>query len=230
MMTTGCTYVAQRKALALVRTAIARAQGIGEANALEVDVPPRPLLDQLWEEGSLARAVILIERDGHHGRIVVLPRRTEGVPTIAELLESDHVRLDDIADRMCKAVQLEPLRAVVLAHLFASGLRRHVLAEEAILFPAFRAHLGGESHHVALMEREHRAILHYVDRLIHAAERIMDPHTRDEATELLLRAHHGLAAVLSEHNDKEERTLFPLLDRTLPEKERSSVLRRLLFF
>jgi regulator of cell morphogenesis and NO signaling len=229
MMPTGCSYVARRKALALVRTAIARAE-MGEAHALEVDVPPRPLLHQLWHDGVLARAVVLLERDGLHGRLVVLPRRAEGVPTIAELLESDHVRLDDLADRMCRTVQVEPLRAVVLAHLFAAGLKRHVRAEETILFPLFSAHLGGETHQVALMEREHIAIMHYVDRLLLAAGRVVDPLRRDEASEGLLRAHHGLAAVLSDHNDKEERTLFPLLDRTLPEEQRWEVLRRLLLF
>lgn len=229
MTSTACSHVARRKALALVRTAIARAQQ-GEAHALEVDVPPRPILDQLWEDGALARAVLLLERDGLHGRIVVLPRRTDGVPTIAELLESDHVRLDDIADRMRKSVQIAPLSAVVLAHLFAAGLRRHVRAEEAILFPVFSAQLGGETHHVALMEREHIAILHYVDRLLLAAERVVDPSTRAEAGEDLLRASHGLASVLSDHNDKEERTLFPTLDRTLPEAQRWSVLRQLLLF
>lgn len=229
MMPTGCTHVARRRALALVRTAIARAQ-LGEAHALEVDIPPRPLLHQLWEDGALARAVLLLERDGLHGRIAVLPRRAEGVPTIAELLESDHVRLDDIADRMCKNVQVEPLRAVVLAHLFAAGLRRHVRAEEAILFPVFVAQLGGETQQVAQMEREHIAILHYVDRLLLAAERIVDATRREEASEDLLRASHALAGVLSDHNDKEERTLFPTLDRVLAEEQRWKVLRQLLLF
>lgn len=229
MTPTGCTYVARRKALALVRAAIARAEA-GEAHALEVDVPPRPVLDQLWEDGALARAVVLLERDGLHGRIVVLPRRTGGVPTIAELLESDHIRLDDLADRMRKTVQIEPLRAAVLAHLFAAGLRRHVRAEEAILFPEFMAQLGGDTQQIALMEREHIAILHYVDRLLLAAERIVSPSQRAEAGEDLLRASHGLAGVLSDHNDKEERTLFPTLDHTLPEEKRWSVLRQLLLF
>jgi hemerythrin-like domain-containing protein len=229
MMLTDCSHVSRRKALALVRTAISRAQ-MGEAHALEVDVPPRPLLSQLWEDGALARAVVLLERDGLHGRLVVLPRRAEGVPTISELLESDHVRLDDLADRMCRTVQVEPLRAVVLAHLFAGGLKRHIRAEETILFPLFSARLGGETHQVALMEREHVAIVHYVDRLLLAAGRAVDPSWRDEAIEDLLRAQHGLAAVLSEHNDKEERTLFPLLDRTLSEEQRWDVLRQLLLF
>jgi len=63
-----------------------------------------------------------------------------------------------------------------------------------------------------------------------AADRIVDRSTREEAIEDLLRAYQALAYVLAEHNKKEERTLFPLLDRTLPEKERWDILRRLLLF
>jgi len=215
--------------MALARAAVTRAQR-GEAHALEVDVPPRPLLGQLFADGALAQALFMIERDGHHGRIVVFPRRGEGPPSIAELLDADHVRLDDIADRMCRTVQVEPLRAVILAHLFADGLKRHVLAEEAVIFPAFEARIGGQTLQVALMEREHKAILHYIDRMARAADRIVDRSTREEAIEDLLRAYQALAYVLAEHNKKEERTLFPLLDRTLPEKERWDILRRLLLF
>ena len=35
---------------------------------------------------------------------------------------------------------------------------------------------------------------------------------------------------MADHNDKEERALFPLLDRMLPEPERWEVLRRLVLF
>ena len=80
------------------------------------------------------------------------------------------------------------------------------------------------------MEREHRAVLHYVERLLRAAERVLDARCRDEATEDLLRAHRGLAGVLAEHNDREERTMFPLLDRTVPEPERWDLLRRIVLF
>jgi hemerythrin superfamily protein len=48
--------------------------------------------------------------------------------------------------------------------------------------------------------------------------------------EMLIRAYKGLAAVLADHNQKEERTLFPFLDRMLPEEERWAILRRLLLF
>ncbi len=221
--------VGWRRALALGRAAVARAQA-GEAHALEVDVPPRPLLAQLLEDGALARAVVLLARDGGHGRIVVLPRREQGAPTISELLESDHIRLDDIADRMSKVISVDPMRAVVLAHLFSAGIRRHVAAEEAILFPAFEARLGAASRQTAFMEREHRAILHYIERLLGAAERVLDTQHRDDGIEDLLRTHRGLVGVLADHNEREERSLFPLLDRTLREDDKNEILRRLVLF
>ena len=46
----------------------------------------------------------------------------------------------------------------------------------------------------------------------------------------LLRAEKGLAAVVAEHSEREERTLFPLLDRTLRKEHRAEVLRRLVLF
>lgn len=230
MMLAGPTNaVARGRALAQARAAVTRAQ-MGEAHVLEVQVPPRPILRHLLDDGALGRAIVLLERDGEHGRIAVLPRAARGAPTIAELMEEDHRRLDDIADRMRKNAHIDLMRAVVLANLFAVGITRHVRAEEAILFPAYEAHLGRGRSSTALMEREHRAILHYVERLLRAAVRILDARSRDEATEDLLRAHWGLVGVLADHNDKEERALFPLLDRMLPEPERLEVLRRLVLF
>jgi hemerythrin-like domain-containing protein len=233
MMLAGPTNaVARGRALAQARAAVTRAQ-MGEAHVLEVQVPPRPILRHLLDDGALGRAIVLLERDGEHGRIAVLPRVARGAPTIAELLEEDHRRLDDIADRMRKNAYIDPMRAVVLANLFAVGITRHVRAEEAILFPiydAYEAQLGRGRSSTGLMEREHRAILHYVERLLRAAVRILDVRSRDEATEDLLRAHCGLVGVLEDHNDKEERALFPVLDRMLFEPERLEVLRRLVLF
>lgn len=229
MNVTTLAGVARRRALALARAAIGRAQS-GEAHALEVDVDPRPVLARLLDEGALARAIVLLERDGEHGRIVVLPRRARGAPTIAELLEADHCRLDDIAGRMAQSAPGDPMRAVVLAHLFSVGIRRHVGAEERLLFPIYRSHLSTAADRIALMQLEHRAILRYVERTLRAAEHVLGASGRDEGIEELLQAYRGLTGVLADHNDREERTLFPLLDRVLREEERQDVLRRLVLF
>jgi hemerythrin-like domain-containing protein len=229
MNVTSVAGVARRRALALARAAIGRAQS-GEAHALEVDVAPRPLLARLLEEDALARAIVLLERDGQHGRIVVLPRRARGAPTIAELLEADHCRLDDIAARMAQSAPTNPMRAVVLAHLFSVGIRRHIGAEEQVLFPIYRSHLSAAADRIAPLEREHRAILMYVERTLRAAEHVLGPYGRNEGVEELLQAHRGVAGVLADHNDREERILFPLLDRMLDKEARREVLRRLVLF
>ena len=219
--------VPRTRALARARAAVAEAQK-GQARVLEMHVPPRPILQHLLDDGALGCAILLLERDGEHGRIAISPRAARGTPTIAELLEEDHRRLDDIADRMCRSAHIDPMRAVVLANLFGVGIARHIRAEETLLFPAYEARLGGGA--TAFMEREHRAILHYVERLLGAAARLLDARVRDGATEDLVRAYRGLAGILADHNDKEERALFPLLDRTLRVPERLTVLRRLVLF
>jgi hemerythrin-like domain-containing protein len=221
---------ARGSALSRARSAVARAR-LGETTVLEVGGPPRPLLRDLLDEGVLSKALVLLERDGDHGRIAVLPRRGRGLPTIAELLEEDHRRLDDLSDQMCRNLHIDPMRAIVLAHLFSAGMSRHVTAEETVLFPPYEAHFGlSRASTTTMMEREHRAILHYVERLLVAAEHMLQAHDRERAAGDLLRVLRGLNAVIAEHSDKEERTMFPLLDRTLTESQRADILRRLVLF
>lgn len=229
MMLAPRTKATHGRALLLAWRAIEQAQA-GEPIALEVDVPPRPLLADLLDEGALSRALVLLERDGDHGRIMILPRRSNGTLKLAELLEADHARLDAIADRMCESVRVDPMRAVVLAHLFSFGMRRHVTAEEAILFPACQARLGGPPQYMKVLQHEHRATLLYTDRLLFCAERVRSRSDRDEATEDLLRTRRALGGVIAEHNEKEERLVFPLLDRTMREAERRVLLRKLVLF
>ena len=221
---------ARGSTLSRARAAVARAQ-LGEVTVLELAGPPRPLLRDLLDEGVLTKALVLLERDGDHGRIAVMPRRGHGRPTIAELLEEDHRRLDDLSEQMCRNLHVDPMRAIVLAHLFSAGMSRHVTAEETVLFPPYEAHFGlSRVSATAMMEREHRAILHYVERLLVAAERMLQAHDRERAVGELLRVLQGLNAVVAEHSDKEERIMFPLLDRTLTESQRGNILRRLVLF
>ena len=216
--------------LSRARDAVARARA-GEGSSLEVGGPPRPLLRQLLDEGVLRRALVLLERDGDHGSIVILPRRGRGLPSLAELLEEDHARLDAIADEMLRNLQVDPVRAVVQAHHFCEGMHRHVTSEEAVVFPHYRAHFGASGDATsATMEREHRAMLHYTGRLRAAAEKMLVVHEREQAASEVKRVLRGLGAVVAEHSDKEERMMFPLLDRTLSEGQREDLLRKLVLF
>src|SRR5690242_3804302 len=98
---------AKHRALARAHEAVAEAEQ-GETVRLELGVAARPVLQDLLEEGALDRAVPLLERDGQHASIVIMPRGKRGPMTIAELLEHDHVRLDGVLDMMRDLLRIDP--------------------------------------------------------------------------------------------------------------------------
>ncbi len=218
--------------LAHARDAVGRAER-GETMQVDAGVDPRALLGDLLTEGVLSRALVLLDREGPEGRIVVLPRRAGGALTLAELLEEDHRRLDELAERACEHLTVDPPLAVECALDFARGLRRHMAAEEAILFPPYEAHFGlSRTSTTAVVEREHKAALHYVDRLVHAAQGVAraSEAARDAAVAGALRVHKALVTLLQAHAEKEERAMFPQLDERLGQRARDEAIRRLVLF
>jgi len=216
------------RAVALMKWAVARAEQ-GEPVAVEVAVPARPLLGKVVDDGVLERALVLLERDGNHARIAVRPRRERGTTTITELFEEDHRRLDEIAAEMRHAARDQPLRAIVLAHLLVRGLRRHVQIEEEVVFPIHEAR-SRYAETTANMHVEHLAILSYVARIEREADALRTADDHDRAAQSLLDAEAGLAAVIAEHNQKEERGLFPLLDHTTSAADRKRLLRQIVLY
>ena len=218
----------KQRALALTRWAVEHATR-GEAVAVEIAVPARPVLETLVDDGVLRNAVLLLERDGTHSRIAARPRRKGGSTTITELFEEDHRRLDEIAAQMRQVAHEDPMRAVVLAGLLVWGFRRHVRIEEEIVFPLHTARTKYAAT-TTRMHLEHVAILKYVDRVEREADELRIASTRDPVITRLLDAEKALAAVVGDHNQKEEHTLFPLLDHTIPAKERIAMLRKIVTF
>jgi len=218
----------QQRAFAIGRWAVSRA-GAGEAVAVEIDAPARPVLGGLVDDGALGTAVLLLERDGAHGRIAARPRMSRGPTTITEVFEEDHKRLDEIAARMRSAAREDPVRAVVLAGLLVCGLRRHVRIEETVVFPLHVA----RTKYAATTERmraEHVAVLAYADRVEREAGQLRTARDRERAATRLMDAEAGLAAVLADHNMNEEHALFPLIDHTTRAAERAQLLRSIVTF
>lgn len=218
----------KQRAFALTRWAVEHATR-GEAVAVEIAVPARPVLGTLVDEGVLRSAVLLLERDGSHSRIAARPRHKGGATTITELFEEDHKRLDELAAQMRQVAHDDPMRAVVLAGLLAWGYRRHVRIEEEIVFPIHTARTRYAATTVR-MHQEHVAILKYVDRIERDADELRIASNREPVITRLLDAEKALAAVVADHNEKEEHTLFPLLDHTVPAKERAAMLRKIVTF
>lgn len=222
------TSTIQRRALALTNRAIARAER-GESVSIEVEAPARPLLERFLDEGVFRRVLLLIERDGQSARIAARPRRLGGATRITEMFEEDHRRLDELAAMLRKSALHEPMRAVVLAKLLVWGLRRHIRAEEQLVFPIYvaRSKFAAKT---AEMHVEHVALFTYLDVIEREADDLVVTTHRDSTIKRLLVAEAGLAAVLAHHNQKEEQGLFPLLDNTLEPSERARVLRDVVLF
>jgi uncharacterized protein (DUF2249 family)/hemerythrin-like domain-containing protein len=103
---------------------------------------------------------------------------------------------------------------------FAHGLRRHIDIEEQILFPEFEAlwRLTSEDGPTAVMRAEHRAIV----ALLHVMEgEIDDPGAPIELCRAELRQIH------QDHILKEERILYPAIDRMLDEEGSDRMVARI---
>jgi len=222
--------VAAATALELLRSAVAEAAH-GHATGVELREPARPVLAKLLAEGALEQALVMIERDGARPRVVLVPRRHKGHPTLTELLEADHARLDGILAQLEKQLAARDIGAVATAHLFAWGMKRHVTLEDEVLFPLYEKRTGlSIADHVRQIAVEHATVRHYLGLLVSAADKAMNPKTRAEGMDDIDHVRTGLVGVLEEHDAREERLLFPTIDHTLAYVDRPDLLRAVVLF
>ena len=134
---------------------------------------------------------------------------TAPLESLTHLLSLDHRRLDAIL-----AAAKQSLHAGDIARGFArfsefrNGLERHIAAEEEVLFPVFEALIGGPGNgptHV--MRLEHSEIRRLMAEIASELERGGD----EEHTTPLA----ALTARIYAHNGKEERILYPAMDRSV---------------
>lgn len=132
----------------------------------------------------------------------------------------DHDRLDAIlADTAVMVDDGELERADHTFQEFDEGLRRHIRLEEEILFPTFERCTGIMHGPTEVMRAEHVDILKALDMLRDALDR------GDQ-----FRFHEGrrmMSAVMTGHNDKEERVLYPATDRALTAEQRLALAAQL---
>jgi iron-sulfur cluster repair protein YtfE (RIC family) len=93
-------------------------------------------------------------------------------------------------------------------------LRRHIIWEEELLFPLFERKTGMTSGPTQVMRMEHRQIGRDLDAIHHKV------HTQDADTDT---EEHSLLEVLSRHNLKEEKILYPAIDQAMNESDRASL-------
>jgi regulator of cell morphogenesis and NO signaling len=133
--------------------------------------------------------------------------------SVMEYLQADHRRLDGLMGA-CKAKveagDVESARALFAE--FRTGLMRHIKIEEGLLFPEFESATGlsREGGPTGVMRYEHAEII----RLLDSVHELFEG-ARPAADEFE-RLRSSLVALLHEHNQKEERILYPMTDRLVP--------------
>jgi len=147
---------------------------------------------------------------------------SENPDSVTDLLQADHDRLDAILYGVKREAAAEA-RAEAAAHFaeFRTGLERHIVAEEEVLFPVFEQRSGmGDGGPTAVMRAEHIEIR----RLLGEVAAVLG----GESEDALLAPMAALTAILLAHNGKEERILYPMTDRVLEDSpDRAELMEQL---
>src|SRR5262245_3272100 len=130
-----------------------------------------------------------------------------GADSVAQILGSDHRRLDSIlADAKRRLAAGDLPHAAARFSEFREGLERHIVAEEEVLFPALEALDGAAADGPARVMRSEHAEIRRL--LAEVAASLACGGDERHTTPLA-----ALTARIYAHNGKEERVLYPAADR-----------------
>lgn len=137
--------------------------------------------------------------------------------TIRESFEQDHERLDALFTSFQNLKRSDYSKAKEAFTQFKFGLQRHIVWEEDLLFPIWEQKTGlTEGGPTQVMRMEHRQIGELLEA-IH--EKVKERNSESDQEE------ERLQAVLASHNMKEERILYPAIDKVLEDSERASLFK-----
>ena len=139
--------------------------------------------------------------------------------TITAFFEQDHDRLDELFKTFQQLKRSDFAKAKESFKEFKVGLQRHIVWEEDILFPLWEKETGiTEGGATSVMRAEHRQIEQQLEA-IHGRVAEQDPNS-DQAEQALLN-------LLGSHNMKEERVLYPGIDRVTSAGERDTIFQNM---
>lgn len=193
----------------------------GEYFVLVNDHEPKPLLYQFQAEHHGEFDWWVLEQGPQVWRAAIAKREVNDPNrTVTEFLQTDHKRLDKIFNGFLKAVQEKNWgEAAKNFREFRTGLKRHIKAEEEILFPLFEVKTGMyEGGPTTVMRMEHKDIQELLDKILQATDARNDAQVSAAANRIM--------SILTDHNIKEEHILYPESDEFLSEAERSDVVKK----
>lgn len=193
----------------------------GESFVLVNDHEPRPLLYQFQNEHAGEYEWWPLEQGPSAWRVEIA-RRKEADPerSVTDYFQTDHRRLDAIYERFEDAAAGSDWdKALTDFREFSLGLKRHIKAEEEILFPLFEEKTGMiDAGPTFVMKMEHKEIKELLERI----ENNTASRNAAEVTE----AGTMLMNILADHNMKEEHILYPESDSFISDNERAEVLKK----
>jgi iron-sulfur cluster repair protein YtfE (RIC family) len=141
------------------------------------------------------------------------------VPTLGttfDCLEWDHQRLDALLADARAGIARGESRGITF-RAFRLGLERHCRIEEELLFPAFERDGGSRAAGAT-------SVLRFEHELLRARVAEMDEALASGDLARFHGAGAKLDAILAAHNVKEERVLYPGVDRVLSDDERRALV------
>lgn len=131
--------------------------------------------------------------------------------SISEFMEQDHDRLDDLFNNFKELKIPDENKAKEIFAEFKSDLEKHINWEEEFLFPLFEQKTGMfNSGPTAVMKIEHKNIK---DILRQISEKLISGSMQTDELD------KTLVTFLSNHNQKEEDILYPMIDKSFNETE-----------
>jgi hemerythrin superfamily protein len=135
--------------------------------------------------------------------------------TITTFYQEDHDRLDELFKTFQTLKRSDFVKAKEAFKEFKVGLQRHIVWEEELLFPMWEEKTGMiEDGPTPVMRFEHSQIKQLLDAIHQKVERQNPDTDQDE---------QALVNLLSSHNRKEERALYPAIDNVTNADEREKV-------
>lgn len=139
--------------------------------------------------------------------------------TISKFFEQDHDRLDELFKTFQQLKRSDFPKATEAFKAFKSGLQRHIVWEEDLLFPLWENKTGmSDSGPTPVMRNEHRQIGQLLEA-IHGKVAAQNPDSDQEEQALL--------DILGSHNRKEERALYPAIDQVAGPEDRDTVFQNM---
>src|SRR3989304_2654546 len=135
--------------------------------------------------------------------------------TIMNFMAKDHDRLDSLFARFRNIRNNDAKEAKNLFHEFKTGLQRHIVWEEEILFPFFEEKTGMQGGPTEVMRNEHSQIKDFLAQIHN--EIITGANEKITALE------NELLEVLTNHNQKEEGILYPWIDNSASETDTKEI-------